>query len=90
MTVHDYTHEAPGSPDVADTRPGDYYVSVIEDGRARLACGPFPDDHAAALAAVARVRDAAREAGHRSGTWGAWGTCRLPDRNGPTVNERLR
>jgi len=41
---------------VPDTRPGNYYVSIVRGRRYCLALGPYPDDHARALAGVQRVR----------------------------------
>lgn len=60
-----------------DTRPGNYYVSVVRGRRYCLALGPFPDDHARALAGVERVRryfaDNNLDGFHACG----YGTCRL-------------
>lgn len=92
-TVTEYRHRTPSAQE-PDTRPGDYYVSVRDlSGRYKITCGPFPDDHPAALAAVESVREAAERSDHeqtrRLATWGAWGTCRMPDRDGPTLNLHL-
>jgi hypothetical protein len=55
--------------------PGAYYVSVIDGARYGLLLGPFVW-HAAALAWVARVRQAAYDVDPRS-HWYAFGTCGL-------------
>jgi hypothetical protein len=92
--ISDYRHNEP-SAQQPDTQEGDYYVSVIDadTNRAFLACGPFRDRHADALAAIAAVREAARSAAsetmRRLATWGAWGTCRMPHGTGPRLNERF-
>jgi hypothetical protein len=63
-----------------DTRPGNYYVSVVERGRYCLALGPFADDHARALAGVARVRRYFAEHDLDLFHVCAYGTCRVqPD-----------
>lgn len=59
-----------------DTKPGDYYVSVIEGGRTALALGPYRDDHAAALARVDEVRRYCVGYGGRV-AFASFGTCRL-------------
>lgn len=60
-----------------DPRPGNYYVSVIDQGRRALLAGPWPT-HAEALAQVDAVRVKACELDPR-GCWYAFGTARLPD-----------
>lgn len=60
-----------------DTRPGAYYVSVIDGPRAALLVGPFINDHAAALSLVDAVRVKACDLDPR-GVFYAYGTCRLP------------
>lgn len=60
-----------------DTRPGHYYVTCIKDGKYWPMAGPFNDDHAAALAAVHPVREAAYGVDPRT-HWLEWGTSRLP------------
>lgn len=61
-----------------DTKPGAYYVSVIDGNRRALLLGPFKDDHAAALAKVDSVRKKAEELDPRA-VWYAFGTCRIND-----------
>jgi hypothetical protein len=60
-----------------DTRPGNYYVSVVRGRRYCLALGPFPDDHARALAGAERVRRyfAERDLDGFHACW--YGTCRV-------------
>ncbi len=60
-----------------DPRPGAYYVSVIDAGRTALLSGPYPT-HAAALAAVDKVRELANIVDHRS-VFYAFGTVRWKD-----------
>ena len=60
-----------------DTKPGHYYVTVIDGPRVGRLLGPFDNDHAAALAMVDQVRAKAEELDPRA-CWYAFGTCRLP------------
>lgn len=60
-----------------DSRPGNYYVSVIDGARKALLAGPWAK-HADALANVERVSQLAYELDPRS-HWYAFGTARLPD-----------
>lgn len=61
-----------------DTKPGNYYVSVRKDsGDWRVLLGPFPNDHAAALAWVDKARNKAIELDPRA-PWYSYGTVRLP------------
>lgn len=60
----------------ADSKPGDFYVSILDSGRYALALGPFRDDHAGALAQVDRVRTHVLDNYPRAAWW-AFGTCRL-------------
>jgi hypothetical protein len=62
----------------ADTKPGNYYVSVVDSKRYNLLLGPFVDDHKAALDHVDAVRAKAEELDPRA-VFYAYGTCRLPD-----------
>ena len=59
-----------------DTKPGEYYVSVIDGPRAGRLLGPFTNDHQAALDMVNKVRDKAIEMDPRAHFY-AFGTCRL-------------
>lgn len=63
-----------------DNKPGNYYVSVRKDsGDWRVLLGPFPNDHAAALAWVDPARRKAEELDPRA-CWYSYGTVRLePD-----------
>lgn len=54
------THNPEYGPDNPDTRPGPYYVTVVDAGRALALAGPF-DTHPEALAQVAPARDLAVE-----------------------------
>ena len=60
-----------------DTRPGNYYVSVVQGRRYCLALGPFPDDHARALAGVERVRRYFAEHDLDGFQTCGYGTCRV-------------
>lgn len=73
--VTSYTHPPLTAQD-PDTKPGDYYVSVLDSGRYALALGPFRDDHAGALERVAEVRVYCQEQTAKAAWW-AFGTCRL-------------
>lgn len=64
------------NPQLPDTKPGNYYVSVIDGPRSALLLGPFENDHAAALAMVDKVRAKAEEVDPRA-SWYAFGTCRM-------------
>lgn len=59
-----------------DTKPGEYYVSVIDGPRRALLLGPFTNDHAAALTMVDKVRTKAEELDPRA-VWYAFGTSRM-------------
>ena len=61
-----------------DTKPGNYYVTAIDAGKTYPMAGPFVNDHAAALAAVRAVREAACNIDGRA-CFMAWGTVRTPD-----------
>lgn len=67
-----------------DTRPGFYYVSVIDGPKRALAFGPFVNDHGRALADVDRVRALAEERDPRAAFY-AFGTCRSETDLGPGV-----
>ena len=43
-------------PKKIDDAPGNYYVSVVDAGRVGLLAGPFPNDHAGALAMVKKTK----------------------------------
>ena len=62
---------------IADTRPGEYYVSVVDGGRSALVLGPFTNDHAGAIAMVEQARIKAEGLDPRA-VWYSFGTCRLP------------
>lgn len=55
--------------------PGDYFVSVIEDGKAVLASGPFPT-HQQAIDAVQAAKNVIYKFDVKA-PWYAYGTCRL-------------
>jgi len=60
-----------------DTRPGNYYVTVVNDhGDYRPLLGPFPNDHAGALAMVDAVMEKACDLDPR-GIWYSYGTARF-------------
>lgn len=60
-----------------DSKPGMYYVTVIDGARVGRLLGPFENDHAGALAMVDKVRDKAQELDPRAAFY-AFGTCRVP------------
>lgn len=76
-TVGSYTH-GPFSEaqQVPDTQPGDYYVTLRDDGRTAFLLGPYRDDHEAALANVGRAR-AYVQAHYPRAVWWSFGTCRI-------------
>lgn len=76
-TISSYTHASPPVPVVCDPRPGNYYVSVQDQGRTALLAGPWPT-HREALEMVDTVRTKACGLDPR-GHWYAYGTARLPD-----------
>ena len=59
-----------------DTRPGDYYVTIIYGNRFAYIAGPFRNDHQAALGMVDKARRVGCDLDAR-GHWYAWGTARL-------------
>ncbi len=69
-------------PDTAtqqpDTQPGNYYVSAMDPGTGNSwpVLGPFPNDHAAALSAVAEAT-AFCQAHHPRSIWFSFGTVRM-------------
>ena len=78
-----------------DTKPGDYYVTMVRDDgdrgrRVAWLAGPFRDDHAGALAMVDQARAIAEEVDPRA-FWDAFGTSRVDHFRGPTgvLNARL-
>jgi len=72
----------------ADTKPGNYYVTAVrDDGAVAWLAGPFKNDHAGALEAVARSKATAIEIDPRA-FWYAYGTSRL-DLDVPTPEARL-
>lgn len=60
-----------------DSKPGAYYVTVIDGKRVGRLLGPFIDDHAGALAMVDQVRAKAEDLDPRAAFY-AFGTCRVP------------
>ncbi len=61
-----------------DTKPGNYYVSVIDGRRKAVLLGPFLNDHAAALNQVDAVRKKAMDLDPKAAFY-SFGTCRIPD-----------
>lgn len=59
-----------------DTKPGAYYVTVIDGPKVGRLVGPFINDHAAALAMVGKARAIAEKMDPRA-CWYAFGTCRI-------------
>src|SRR3546814_18586392 len=59
-----------------DTKPGNYYVSIVRGKDHRLLAGPFVNNHAGALAMVDAARDLAHEIDPRT-CFDAFGTCRV-------------
>lgn len=60
----------------ADSKPGNYYVSVVDGARVGRLVGPFENDHAGALAMVDKARAKAQELDPRA-CWYAFGTVRV-------------
>lgn len=65
-----------------DTKPGFYYVSVIDGQRHIKALGPFVNNHGLALGMVDTVRAKAIEIDPKA-PWYAFGTCRTDEDAGP-------
>jgi hypothetical protein len=66
-----------------DPQPGFYYVTCRrDDGRSARVAGPYIDNHAGALADVARVKTIAEEHDARA-IWYSWGTARCDVDMGP-------
>lgn len=94
VSIDHYVHGSAESDAVIDPRPGHYYVSVRRcnnnagiGAEHRLLCGPFVNDHGAALAAVAEARRLACELDRR-GEWYAYGTARSETNLGPGILDR--
>jgi hypothetical protein len=62
-----------------DTRPGPYYVSIIEGRKYALLSGPYPD-HTTALALVDKAREIVLPMDPRAHFY-AFGTSRMKDPN---------
>jgi len=71
-----------------DTRPGFYYVSVIDGDRVARLRGPHIDDHAGALAQVEEARATLVELDPRAAFW-AFGTIRVDSDLGPGYLDEL-
>ena len=76
-----------------DTKPGAYYVTMIDGARVAFLAGPFINDHAGALALVDDVRKLANELDPRSHFY-AFGTARKslwgnPEQRAGKLNGRL-
>jgi hypothetical protein len=79
-TITSYRHPATDAPQEPDTALGNYYVSIIHETKGTcLALGPFPNDHAAALACVDEVRSYCCEREGRMHFDCKWGTVRMAD-----------
>ena len=61
----------------ADSRPGEYYVTVIDGDRWNRLLGPFTNNHQAALDMVDAVRKKACEIDPKAHFY-AFGTARIP------------
>lgn len=89
-----YTHPGPRSSQQPDTAPGNYYVSAVDpDTRdLYLMLGPFPNDHASALAAVDEVRALCMKHGGVKAHFMSYGTVRVADgvTKPGSANELLR
>ena len=81
---------ASNSPQVPDTRPGNYYVTVRDGSRQGLLAGPFVNDHAGALAMVDHAMKVAIERNSMAHFY-AFGTGWLPSEVSPrgTLNPWL-
>jgi len=72
-----------------DSKAGFYYVSVVKGkDNFRLLRGPFPNDHAGALAAVDAARKKACDLDPR-GHWYAYGTVRSDEDMGPGILDKM-
>lgn len=76
-----------------DTKPGAYYVTMIDGARVAFLAGPFINDHAGALAMVDEARRVAHEVDPRA-HWYAFGTSRKslwgnPEQRAGVLNGRL-
>lgn len=76
-SIEAYTHPPTCSEQQPDPEPGDYYVSARDGDKFWLLSGPYVDDHAGALAMVAKVRAHSVQHYARSHFY-AFGTCRTP------------
>lgn len=72
-----------------DIKPGNYYVSVRrDDGDFRLLVGPFPNDHASALAVVDRATKVATDLDPRA-WWYSYGTALMaPEHDEPGILQK--
>lgn len=68
--------------DTVDSRPGDYYVSVVDGDRYALVSGPYPT-HTAACDHVEAARAIGDQLDPRSVFCG-WGTCSMEPNSGRT------
>jgi len=75
------------NPVDVDTRPGNYYVSVVDHDRVGLLLGPF-DNHPDALANVNRCQEYAREVNDNA-FWYSYGTVRFDDYSKPGLFNNL-
>lgn len=71
-----------------DTKPGFYYVTVMDGRRVGALLGPFVNDHAGALAKVDAARAKANELDPRAAFY-AFGTTRSDTDLGPGALNRL-
>ncbi len=67
-----------------DGRPGFYYVTIRDGPRHGLLAGPFENDHPAALALVAQVREIAQAVNTRA-VFAAFGTAWSEVDQGPGI-----
>ena len=74
--VCSYTHQAESDQE-PDTRPGPYYVSIVDGAKKSLVSGPY-EKHQQALDAVGPVRTIVARHDYRS-HWYGFGTARLQD-----------
>ena len=78
-TVTSYVHRVPQVEQRPDTRPGNYYVTAFDGpNRYSLLSGPYPNDHAAALADVDAVRALAQALDPKA-VFYSFGTARMDD-----------
>ena len=81
MDISSYHHPSSNGIQEPDTKPGDYFVSMTNNGGYSLLLGPFPHNHTAALELVSQARSVAEDIDPRA-AFLSFGTCRLEIESG--------